>query len=83
MRTYVYQAGLYCERCGEAIRAELTEAGKSPKNPNDETSYDSDSFPKGPYDASESDTPDYCERCRLFLENPLTCDGVRYVREAL
>lgn len=49
----------------------------------DESSYDSDEFPKGPYldGGGESDTPQHCGACHEFLENPLTDDGLEYVRE--
>ncbi len=30
---YSYQAALYCEACGERIRAELTAQGKAPPDP--------------------------------------------------
>ena len=46
-----------------------------------ESDYDSDYLPKGPYadGGGEADTPQHCDGCRQFLENPLTCDGVVYV----
>jgi hypothetical protein len=49
----------------------------------DESSYDSDEYPKGPYPngGGESDSPQHCADCREFLENPLTSDGYDYVRE--
>jgi hypothetical protein len=37
----------------------------------------------GPYSQGETDTPAHCGNCGLFLERPLTEDGVRYVAEAL
>ena len=119
MDVYIYQAALYCERCGEAIRAELGNADNPPKSwvecgscsgyhpvaymddcrddkqrwpshvtaqdRSDETTYDSDDYPKGPYanGGGEADTPQHCDECQLFLENPLTSDGVAYVREAI
>lgn len=68
-----------------------------PEDPDDESSYDSDEYPKGPYDdEQESDTPQHCgsgEICLCaeklangvvvgkFLENNLTVDGVNYVIE--
>ena len=91
---YVYKADLLCEDCGEKIRAELTKAGKAPANPNNEHSYDSDDFPKGPYPdgGGEDDTPQHCgmdldcvnadEYGSMFLENPLTEDGYAYVKAA-
>src|SRR5438445_11753376 len=46
-----------------------------------ESSYDSDDFPKGPYasDQNEADTPQHCANCHVFLENPLTSEGYDYV----
>ena len=31
----------------------------------------------------EADTPHHCATCHVFLENPLTDDGIEYVRECL
>lgn len=48
----------------------------------DEATYDSGDFPKGPFPdgGGESDSPTHCDHCGVFLENPLTSDGVDYVR---
>jgi hypothetical protein len=50
-----------------------------------QSDYDSDDLPKGPYadGGGEADTPQHCDACGLFLENPLTGDGTRYVNEKL
>lgn len=82
MKVFLYQAALYCQWCGEGIRRERHEY--APLDPNDESSYDSDVYPKGPYDkgGGEADTPQHCDSCGLFLENPLTTDGGDYVRAA-
>ena len=52
--------------------------------PVDESMYDSDDFPKGPYPygGGEADCPQHCDACGIFLENPLTEEGAAYVREA-
>lgn len=93
MQVFVWQADLLCEDCGEAIRKQLTAEGKAPADPDDENSYDSDDFPKGPYPdgGGESDTPQHCgngadcvnsaDETGIFLENPLTDAGRKYVRE--
>jgi hypothetical protein len=122
MDTYIYQADIYCEDCGQAIidrlRAEARDKAslqvqatatalesqygidpdKFPKffdmleraafrqlacDTSDESSYDSDEWPKGPYGngGGESDCPQHCGDCHEFLENPLTPDGYQYVRE--
>ncbi len=50
----------------------------------DESSYDSDEWPKGPYGdgGGEADVPQHCGHCKEFLENPLTPEGMAYVRES-
>ena len=60
---YMYQAALHCEDCGEAIRADLRKAGKAPEDEDDENSYDSDDFPKGPFGAGggEADSVQHCD----------------------
>lgn len=54
-------------------------------DPDDEGSYDSDEYPKGPYPegGGEADCPQHCDQCGEFLENALTGEGVEYVREAI
>jgi hypothetical protein len=83
MLVYVYKAALYCEACGEGIRYELTAKGKAPTDPDNESSYDSDDFPKGPCDEGESDSPGHCDDCGMFLETTLTADGIAYVQQAI
>ncbi len=77
MNVYMYQAALFCEDCGVEIRARLTKQGTAPEDPEDEYTYDSDDYPKGPYSdgGGESDCPNHCDGCEVFLENPLTDDG--------
>lgn len=67
------------------MREELTSDGKAPADPDDEGSYDSDDFPKGPYadDGGEADCPQHCDHCNVFLENELTEDGLNYVIELI
>lgn len=85
MNVYIFQAALLCEDCGAARRKKINASGNGPASPDDESSYDSDDHPKGPYPdgGGESDTPSHCDSCRAFLENPLTGDGVKYVAEAI
>ena len=81
---YVYQADILCNDCGERVRKQLTERSEAPADPNAENTYDSDQFPKGPYDDSEeSDTPVHCSSCHVFLKNQLTQAGYAYVAETL
>lgn len=79
MNVYIYAADLYCEDCGEAIQKRITEEGFAPEYPNDERSYDSDEFPKGPYPdgGGEADYPQHCGAgpdCLNAIEFP---DGIK------
>lgn len=96
-QAYIYCADIYCEACADDIRKRLTAEGKRPKNWQDERTFDSDEYPKGPYDngGGESDGPQHCgshdecldptiidgQKCGHFLENPLTTHGVEYLLE--
>jgi len=82
---YIYQAALLCEDCGDKVRQDLTAQGQAPADPDDEYGYDSDEFPKGPYPdgGGEADSPQHCDHCHEFLENPLTDEGYRAVKEML
>lgn len=81
----MYLAALFCEGCGLEKRRLLDAAGLRPDDPDDETTYDSDDYPKGPYPdgGGEADCPQHCAACGEHLENPLTTDGQAYVREAV
>lgn len=97
-KSYIYCADVYCEDCGRDIKKRLKKEGKRPEDPDDETTYDSSEYPKGPYSESEneSDSPQHCgsgedcldplvlgdEKYGKFLENDLTSDGENYVRQA-
>ena len=83
MDTYIYGAALYCEPCGQKIRDGHKAHDLAPANPDDESSYDSDDYPKGPYPdgGGEADCPLHCDACHVFLENPLTDEGRDYVAE--
>ena len=77
MYAYMYNAGLLCEECGESKQVELKGTGA-------ESSGESDVYPQGPYPdgGGECDTPQHCDNCDKFLENPLTSEGDDYVRES-
>ena len=79
MRIYMFEADLYCAPCGEAIAATLPAPDEWERE-----HPDSDSHPVA-YDSSEgqSDTPDHCGQCNLFLERNLTEDGIEYVRDCV
>lgn len=87
MDAFIYSADLFCSDCTTTIKQEIAHRYPQhvPVNPQDECSYDSDRYPKGPYmdGGGESDSPQHCGRCGLFLENPLTRDGYRYVEDKL
>ena len=81
---YIYRADVYCGDCGEAIREDIVQAGFAPDDPEDEYTYGSDEFPKGPYPTTEAvDAPEYCGRCQSLLGSPLTEDGELYMIERM
>lgn len=84
MNAYIYCADSYCEDCAGAIKRRIPYY-RRPTNPEIESTYDSDDWPKGPFPdgGGEADTPQHCGACGVFLENPLTTDGCAYVREQL
>lgn len=81
MKTFIFQAALHCASCAEKYMRE----NKKPAHVNrdDESSYDSDEWPKGPYPdgGGESDSPQNCDTCGVFLENILTPDGDAWLRK--
>lgn len=83
-RAYVFQAELICDHCADKARRTAEREGRAPADPDDESSYDSDDYPKGPVPngGGEADTPQHCGYCGVFLENPLTPEGGEYVRQA-
>lgn len=82
---YIYQAAMLCEDCGAETRLKLKKAGKAPEDTDDEDTYDSDEYPKGPYPdgGGESDAPEHCDQCGVFLENDLTEAGHEYVKDLI
>ena len=74
MNAYIYRAALYCPPCadGLAVSAGHSRDGR-PDAWNDCNS--SDHCPQGPYPhgGGEADTPQHCDACGVFLENP-PCD---------
>ena len=72
---YMFQGALYCEDCGQAIQEEIRQDGKAPEDEDDERSFDSDDFPKGPFGdgGGEADSIHHCdsnERCLNAIELP-------------
>lgn len=74
---YIYNADVYCEACGEAIKADLDSKGLRPDHSDDESTYDSGDYPKGPYPYEEADHPEHCGSGDDCLE-PLIIDGEKY-----
>ena len=55
---YIYQADVWCDSCGERIRADLRGAGKVPTYARP---WDSDDWPDGGYpDDEATDCPQHC-----------------------
>jgi len=93
----IYQADCYCDSCGKDIEARLAKDGKAPQDPTDESSYDSDDYPKYASNDEESDSPTHCASGEDCLEGDtlpsgrvvgcllggLTGDGARYVADAI
>ena len=75
MNAYIFNADIFCEECTQELRTELGNEGKPDTG-------DSDDFPQGPYSdgGGESDCPEHCGDCGVFLENSLTTDGENYVK---
>ncbi len=67
MNVFMYKADLHCEDCGDTIRETLP----TPKDIDNEYSYDSDDYPKGPYSngGGESDCANHCGTCGVALDN--------------
>jgi hypothetical protein len=82
MEAYIFQAALWCSACTEHVKA--TRERPAHVNESDPYSYDSDEWPKeaGDDGGGEADTPQHCDACGVFLRNPLTPEGCRYVAEA-
>lgn len=92
----IYQADCYCDDCADEIRKQIQNDGKAPEEPDNESSYDSDEYPKRMSDDEEADTPQHCgcgEECLNAIKLPsgrkvgallsdnLTTDGVNYVKK--
>lgn len=82
MHAYVYKAALWCPTCGLAHRTRLPIPPGA--DANDESTWDSDVWPKGPYaeGGGEADSPQHCEGCGVFLENPVTDNGLDALYDA-
>ena len=77
MKIYMFDGDLLCKQCGEAIAATLPDPDAWEREHPDSCSY------PVAYDSSEgeSDSPDHCVECGLFLERNLTDVGRQYVQD--
>ena len=72
---YMFQGALFCEDCGRDIQDNIRKEGKAPEDEDDEESFDSDDFPKGPFSGGggEADSIHHCdsnETCLNAIELP-------------
>jgi len=65
---FMFQGAFLCEECGEKVRADLRAAGQAPDDEDDEHTYDSDDFPKGPYDAEDDEYCDAMDGCLSLVQ---------------
>lgn len=81
MDAYLYQAAFLCGDCGRKRIAEIEATRPLPEG----YPSDSDAYPQGSYSdgGGEADSPQHCDHCNVFLENPLTSDGYDYVAEQM
>ena len=80
MEIYIYKAAYHCSDCIKKILPAIP-LSKVPPDPLDETAYDSDDYPKGPYESGivdKSDTVEY-DSCGTLLCIPLTGEGYAYL----
>lgn len=82
MQVYIFQADIYCEACGKDMIASLEKTTGAPPI---DMREDSNVWPQGPYSdgGGEADCPQHCGSCGVFLDNPLTADGVKYASDAI
>jgi hypothetical protein len=85
MNAYIFQAALLCESCAKDTQTKLDRVATEHGNVSFSYRKDSDKYPQGPFPdgGGEADCPQHCDHCQMFLENPLTRDGVIYVLEQL
>lgn len=91
----IYQAETWCDSCAEDIKSNIPR-DCIPMNRDDESTYDSDEYPKWMDENEEADTPQHCgsgEKCLeaetlpsgskigKLLSRELTDAGVQYVKE--
>jgi hypothetical protein len=71
---YAYQADIYCDRCGQAIKRELDAKGQTPDGADEdafEDTFDSDDYPKWADEDEGTDSPQHCgagEECKNAID---------------
>jgi hypothetical protein len=85
MKAYIYRAAFLCEDCAGREKDKLINAWAQGDFPSESAMQDSDVYPQGPYSdgGGEADSPQHCDHCDIFLQNPLTEDGRNYVLDAI
>lgn len=74
MQTYAYRAAFYCAACASDLKVDLHNEGKEPP-PKSAARADSECWPQAESGSGEADTPNHCDKCKVWLENPLTSVG--------
>ena len=95
---YIYQSDVWCDSCGLAIKQDITRRGEAPEWPVEETTYDSNEYPKEANEDEEADYPQHCgsgrdcleaevlpggQKVGCLLSTCLTVDGVNWLQEEL
>lgn len=93
---WIHQADCYCPECTEDICKHLLASGIPAEDEDDQSSYDSDQWPKGEFSGDECDSPNHCgsmgdcvnaitladgTKVGALLDNTMTTDGAVYIRE--
>lgn len=76
MDAFILNASLICKDCAMDKKEDL---GQEPLDSQGDPLH----WPQGPYPdgGGEADSPQHCDLCGLFLQNPLTEDGEMYVSD--
>jgi len=79
----MYRGSFYCPDCARDIKREVRAEWKEKHGTPFEDNGDSEGYPQGPLEegGGESDSPNHCDGCGVFLENPLTRHGVEWMKE--
>lgn len=80
MDIFIFKGDIICEDCAKYIEDMIRKYAPENVGHNSTTKWPQGPFPNG---GGEADCPQHCSECHMFLENPLTDEGYRYVRERL